>query len=259
MDVAILEVGLGGRLDATNAVPRPAVCGISTLGMDHMEILGDTLALIAGEKAGIMKAGVRCFTAPQLPEAAEVLERVSRAKGTPLMSPTPLEAFGDVPLGLAGDHQRLNAALAVALCREWGVQARPGDDVTAANEKVRPEGRRTAQLVLVLPLTCRTYAYAPWLMKLILSAAFRLAFTCNSLRAGVCGRLPPRVIPDRPRTSGLARTGADNLRPPNCARRSGARIRGRNCGGGLACGAPREVTGGAFLPRRGAHGREHGA
>lgn len=134
----VLEVGLGGRLDATNAVPSPVVCGIATLGYDHMEILGDTLALIAGEKAGIMKPGVPCFTAPQLPEAAEVLERTAARVGAPLRDPVPLESFGDVELGLAGDHQRINAALAVALCREWGLRARPADPATAESEKVRP-------------------------------------------------------------------------------------------------------------------------
>lgn len=55
VDVAILEVGLGGRLDATNVVPSPVVCGISSLGFDHMELLGYTLPEIAREKAGILK------------------------------------------------------------------------------------------------------------------------------------------------------------------------------------------------------------
>lgn len=130
-------MGLGGRLDATNAAPRPAVCGISTLGYDHMEILGDTLALIAGEKAGIMKPGVPCFSAPQLQEAAEVLERTAARVGAPLREPPPLGAFGQVEVGLAGEHQMINAALAVALCREWGVRARPGDAWTAQNEQAR--------------------------------------------------------------------------------------------------------------------------
>jgi len=72
VDVAVLEVGLGGRWDATNIV-SPVVCGITSLGYDHMEILGDTLALIAAEKAGIMKAGVPVVSAEQPAEAAEVL------------------------------------------------------------------------------------------------------------------------------------------------------------------------------------------
>ena len=61
-------MGLGGRWDATNVVPAPAVCGITSLGYDHMELLGYTLREIAGEKAGIMKPSVPCFTSPQEPE-----------------------------------------------------------------------------------------------------------------------------------------------------------------------------------------------
>jgi folylpolyglutamate synthase len=73
VDVAVLEVGLGGRWDATNVVPAPAVCGITSLGYDHMDILGHTLTLIAGEKAGIMKSGVPAVTTEQPDEAAVVL------------------------------------------------------------------------------------------------------------------------------------------------------------------------------------------
>jgi len=73
VDVAVLEVGLGGKWDATNVVPAPAVCGITSLGYDHMDILGHTLTLIAGEKAGIMKRGVPAVTTEQPEEAAAVL------------------------------------------------------------------------------------------------------------------------------------------------------------------------------------------
>ncbi|CAK9160233.1 unnamed protein product, partial [Ilex paraguariensis] len=74
VDVAILEVGLGGKFDATNVVQTPVVCGITSLGYDHMEILGNTLGEIAGEKAGIFKLGVPAFTVPQPDEAMRVLE-----------------------------------------------------------------------------------------------------------------------------------------------------------------------------------------
>ena len=73
VDVVVLEVGLGGRWDATNVVPAPVVCGITSLGYDHMDILGHTLTLIAGEKAGIMKRGVAAVTTEQPEEAAVVL------------------------------------------------------------------------------------------------------------------------------------------------------------------------------------------
>lgn len=55
MDYAVLECGMGGRLDATNVIEKPEVCAIASIGFDHMEVLGSTLDLIAGEKAGIIK------------------------------------------------------------------------------------------------------------------------------------------------------------------------------------------------------------
>src|SRR5512145_2257235 len=77
---AVIEVGLGGRLDATNIV-MPKVSVITALSYDHMAVLGDTLAKIAGEKAGIIKQGVPVVSSPQKDEALEVLERVARERG----------------------------------------------------------------------------------------------------------------------------------------------------------------------------------
>jgi len=82
VDVAVIEVGLGGRLDATNVV-TPEVSVITSLSYDHMAVLGDTLAQIAAEKAGIIKPGVPVVSAPQKEEALEVLERVAAEKGAP--------------------------------------------------------------------------------------------------------------------------------------------------------------------------------
>lgn len=79
VDAAVLEVGLGGRLDATNVV-TPKVSVITSLSYDHMAVLGNTLALIAGEKAGIVKDGVPVVSAPQKDEALEVLLRVAKSK-----------------------------------------------------------------------------------------------------------------------------------------------------------------------------------
>lgn len=78
-NAAVIEVGLGGRLDATNIV-TPKVSVITSLSYDHMAVLGDTLAKIAGEKAGIIKQGVPVVSSPQKDEALEVLERVSKLK-----------------------------------------------------------------------------------------------------------------------------------------------------------------------------------
>jgi hypothetical protein len=120
VDVAIIEVGLGGRLDATNVV-APQVCGITSLDYDHTNVLGDTLGLIALEKAGILKPAVRSFTVSQHPEALEVLRRRAAEVGSRLLLVPPLSSFrresaDAVQLGLEGAEVQLtNAALAVAL------------------------------------------------------------------------------------------------------------------------------------------------
>lgn len=112
----VLETGLGGRLDATNAI-APAVSVITPIGWDHMDMLGDTLAKIAAEKAGIIKPGVPVVTMRQETEAMEVISRVAAEHGAPL-------TIVDVPwggeTGLAGPHQRWNAAMAVAALRAGG-------------------------------------------------------------------------------------------------------------------------------------------
>lgn len=83
VQLAILEVGVGGRYDAANVV-TPLISLISSISYDHTHILGDTLAMIAHDKAGVMKPGIPTVTVPQSPEAAEVLEQVSREVGAPL-------------------------------------------------------------------------------------------------------------------------------------------------------------------------------
>ncbi|XP_073267045.1 folylpolyglutamate synthase isoform X2 [Populus alba] len=121
VDVAILEVGLGGKFDATNVVQKPIVCGIASLGYDHMEILGDTLAQIAGEKAGIFKDGIPAFTVPQPDEAMNVLEEKASELNVHLQVAEPLDAklLNGLKLRLEGQHQYLNAGLAIALSFTW--------------------------------------------------------------------------------------------------------------------------------------------
>ncbi|XP_045786959.1 folylpolyglutamate synthase-like isoform X3 [Trifolium pratense] len=121
VDVAIMEVGLGGKYDATNVVKEPIVCGITSLGYDHMEILGNTLGEIAGEKAGIFKDRIPAFTVPQPEEAMHVLEDKASKLNVPLQVVPPLDAklLNGLTLGLEGEHQYLNAALAIALCSTW--------------------------------------------------------------------------------------------------------------------------------------------
>jgi len=112
----VLETGLGGRLDATNVV-MPAVSVITPIGWDHMDMLGDTLAKIAAEKAGIIKPGVPVVTMKQDPEALEVIVRTANERDAPL---TVIETPWHEETGLAGPHQRWNAAMAVASLRTVG-------------------------------------------------------------------------------------------------------------------------------------------
>jgi dihydrofolate synthase/folylpolyglutamate synthase len=114
-EALVLEVGLGGRFDATNVVPAPVATAITAISMDHMDFLGDTLAKIAYEKAGIIKPGVPCATGPQAPEALAVLRAVAAERGAPLLIAEPCT----LPLGLPGPHQRDNAGIALAALRAW--------------------------------------------------------------------------------------------------------------------------------------------
>ncbi|MCC5975603.1 MAG: bifunctional folylpolyglutamate synthase/dihydrofolate synthase [Rubellimicrobium sp.] len=132
-DWTLLEVGLGGRLDATNVVARPALTAITPVDLDHQAFLGDTIGQIAGEKAGIMKRGVPCVVAPQHPEAMEVIEAHAARTGSPLIAHgqhwhvttergrlvfQDEHGLLDLPLpNLPGPHQIVNAGTALAALR----------------------------------------------------------------------------------------------------------------------------------------------
>jgi dihydrofolate synthase / folylpolyglutamate synthase len=129
-DIVLLEVGLGGRLDATNVVRRPAVTAITPVSLDHQSFLGDTVSAIAGEKAGILKPGVTAVIAPQSNEAATVIEARAAALAVPLYrsqhewrcaaSGAGMHYAGErwdfgLPLpSLLGAHQIVNAGTAIA-------------------------------------------------------------------------------------------------------------------------------------------------
>ncbi len=135
-DYTLLEVGLGGRLDATNVVSAPAITIITPVDLDHQQFLGDTLGAIAGEKAGIIKRGIPCVVGPQHDESMDVIEARAAALGAPLL------AYGqhwhvsnerdrliyqdergllDLPLpNLPGPHQVMNAGAAIAALRTLG-------------------------------------------------------------------------------------------------------------------------------------------
>ncbi|XP_070531989.1 folylpolyglutamate synthase, mitochondrial-like isoform X2 [Ptychodera flava] len=123
VDVAIVEVGIGGAYDCTNVVRCPVVTGITSLGMDHTSVLGDTLDKIAWHKAGICKPGRPAFTVPQPSPAMEAVIKRARELQAPIQVTPDFENYDwqgrPVELGLAGEHQKQNATLAMQLCRTW--------------------------------------------------------------------------------------------------------------------------------------------
>lgn len=117
-EIIILETGMGGRLDATTAVPAD-VCAITPIGLDHMQWLGNNLAEIAAEKAGIFVEGKPAVSLPQEDKARMVLEKEANERRTPLeFVAEPLIGYG---IALAGEHQQWNAALAVAISHRAGL------------------------------------------------------------------------------------------------------------------------------------------
>jgi dihydrofolate synthase / folylpolyglutamate synthase len=127
VDFAILEVGLGGRLDATNVVARPLATAITSIGLDHMSLLGDTIAAIAYEKAGIAKRGVPLLLGELPPEARSVIEKHAAQVGAPVLDATSAcdvlaaaAAFDPTQLSLRGSFQRGNYRLAHRLAHTVG-------------------------------------------------------------------------------------------------------------------------------------------
>ncbi|XP_071430567.1 folylpolyglutamate synthase, mitochondrial isoform X2 [Pithys albifrons albifrons] len=134
VDLAVVEVGIGGAYDCTNIIRAPVVCGVSSLGIDHTSILGDTMEKIAWQKGGIFKPGVPAFTVAQPERPLEVLRERAQERKCPLYLCPDLDEFEEgcqaLELGLAGAHQRSNAALALQLARTWlqrrGCQGKAG-------------------------------------------------------------------------------------------------------------------------------------
>lgn len=139
VDLAVIETGLGGRLDSTNVL-KPLVCGLTSISMDHTQELGDTLSAIAGEKAGILKRNVPTVSVAQLPEAKRVIKMTAEETNVPLLFTgediefsyrvessrqrgchtrvcltTPRSKFEHLPVPVHGEHQALNCGLALAL------------------------------------------------------------------------------------------------------------------------------------------------
>jgi dihydrofolate synthase/folylpolyglutamate synthase len=125
VDVAVLEVGLGGRLDATNVFERPLAALVTSVGRDHMDVLGNTLPLIAREKAGIFKANAPALWACDDADAALVLaDEAARVGARGERFGRDFDDAGLPPLALAGAHQRRNAALARRALQILGVDER---------------------------------------------------------------------------------------------------------------------------------------
>ena len=145
-DVVILETGLGGRLDATNIVESPALCVITPISIDHAEFLGDTIAKIATEKAGIIKPGIPSVLARQPDDALEAIVRQASERRAPILAGgstwDAYEQHGrlvfqddkeliDLPLPrLIGQHQIENAGIAVAAARHL-----PGFSITGKRDR----------------------------------------------------------------------------------------------------------------------------
>ncbi|TVS01919.1 MAG: bifunctional folylpolyglutamate synthase/dihydrofolate synthase [Rhodobacteraceae bacterium] len=166
-DYTLLEVGLGGRLDATNVIDRPALSIITPVSIDHQQYLGETLAEIAAEKAGILKRGVPCVVGVQEEAALEVIEARAANLGAPLLVHgqhwhVQVEAgrlvyqdergLLDLPLpNLAGPHQIGNAGIALAALRALGRDAGAEAAVTRAFWPARMQRLRAGPLVDQLP------------------------------------------------------------------------------------------------------------
>lgn len=173
-DFTLLEVGLGGRLDATNVVHEPVVTVITPISIDHEQFLGNTLGKIAAEKAGIIKPGVPCIVGPQQDEALEVIEYTAARLGAPLMvhgqhwhvteengrlvyqDETGLR---DLPLPkLLGAHQIQNAGAALAVLRHLDL----GDDAYEA-AMTKPEWQARMQRLKAGPLVDQAGQAELWL------------------------------------------------------------------------------------------------
>jgi dihydrofolate synthase/folylpolyglutamate synthase len=172
VDIAVVEVGMGGRLDATNVI-QPEVCAIASIQLEHTQILGTTLEKIAAEKAGIMKPGVPCVSSPQaagvkavLKAAAaeapcpmlvlgEDLEFSSRFESSPELGPharvclnTPRSQFEHLPVPLRGEHQAVNCGVALAILDQLRARGVETPEVRVASGLSQTPGHGRMEMVL---------------------------------------------------------------------------------------------------------------
>ena len=212
VDVAIMEVGMGGLLDSTN-VCQSILTGITTIGLDHVALLGDTLEAIAEQKAGIIKQGIPLVTGHITPEALAVINPIAEAKNAPRLaygkdyqvrhqeSVVTGENFdytssvrqGRFQTGLLGLHQIENAGMALALldtyCQETGRELASNDLVAQAMEETRWPGR--LEVLSSEPLMILDGAHNPHAIKALLNTLQErfadyhkeILFTCIKTKA----------------------------------------------------------------------------
>ena len=212
VDVAIMEVGMGGLLDSTN-VCQPILTGITTIGLDHVALLGDTIEAIAEQKAGIIKQGVPLVTGSIAPEALAVIDCIAEGKDVPRItygrdyqvrhqeSVVTGEVFdytsavrqGCFQTGLLGLHQIENAGMAIALldtfCQEDGRVLPANTSVAQALEETRWPGR--LEVVSSDPLLILDGAHNPHAIKALLTTLQKrfadyhkeILFTCIKTKA----------------------------------------------------------------------------
>ena len=212
VDVAIMEVGMGGLLDSTN-VCQPILTGITTIGLDHVALLGDSLEAIAEQKAGIIKQGVPLVTGNIVPEALAVINQIAKAKEAPRLaygedyqvshheSVETGEIFdysssvrqGCFQTGLLGLHQIENAGMAIALldtfCKEDGRELASNDLLAQALEETSWPGR--LEVIYREPLMILDGAHNPHAIKALLATLKErftdyqkeILFTCIKTKA----------------------------------------------------------------------------
>ena len=137
VDIAIMETGLGGRLDSVT-VCEPIATGITKIAMDHIEILGDSIEKIAFEKAGIMKKNIPCFTLSQDPNAMAVLKNHAMEVDCPLEVITPKQNRN---IALHGEHQNQNLGLAVSIVEDLEQYTIDENHISTAIESLKWYGR----------------------------------------------------------------------------------------------------------------------
>lgn len=150
VDVVVMECGVGGEHDSTNIITRPVVSGITSLGIDHIHVLGRTIEDIAWHKAGIFKKDCPAFSVEQDEKAMKVLTARAQEIGVSSFEVVPVTtALSDVKLGLNGDFQKSNASLAITLANEYlktqgvdeNLSVRLPDEFIAGLEQVKWPGR----------------------------------------------------------------------------------------------------------------------